>query len=364
MKQTSPWINKKQRYPTLRKDISCDVVIIGGGITGISCAFHLRKLGKKVALLEKDVLASGLGGNATGSLTPGWDMDFFDMIRIHGTKKTKQYLKLTRNGMKEIEQLIRKQNISCNFIKNGSLALASTKEELLTLYKDAKARRKLGAPFKIIRSQKLKNIIGTNAQAAIYDKHNATLIPSKLIVELAKKCSAQIYERTEVRNIQRDSRYIVTTPHAKIKARKVVIATQNSFYIKPKKRINIQRVPVIATNLLSKRQLNSIAWNTAHCLWSFGREYYLLRLTPDNRLMMTGSNENATAKQILNDLKKIFPQLTVRAEYYWDCQMPYTQDDQPIIACSNSLGYSFAYAGHGLIAGYVAGKKIARKFTS
>ena len=67
----SIWLDsiKKYNYPTLNNDCECDILIIGGGITGVSCAYHLKNCNKKVILVESNLIAHGTSGKTTGKLT-------------------------------------------------------------------------------------------------------------------------------------------------------------------------------------------------------------------------------------------------------------------------------------------------------
>ena len=71
--EKSLWIEsaKAKRYSRLEKEENADICIIGGGITGLTCAYYLSKAGKKVVLLEKNTIGSHASGNTTGKITSG-----------------------------------------------------------------------------------------------------------------------------------------------------------------------------------------------------------------------------------------------------------------------------------------------------
>lgn len=71
MENKSFWLNnfKTEKYESLKEDISTEVCVIGGGITGISTAYYLSKHGLEVTLLEKDFLASKTTGHTTGKVS-------------------------------------------------------------------------------------------------------------------------------------------------------------------------------------------------------------------------------------------------------------------------------------------------------
>src|SRR4051812_35905505 len=81
-KELSLWhaTDLKRRYPRLEKDMETDVVIVGGGISGLTLGYLLKKSGLKVIVLEKDLLASGSTGKTTGKVTSQHNL-IYDKLR-------------------------------------------------------------------------------------------------------------------------------------------------------------------------------------------------------------------------------------------------------------------------------------------
>mgnify|MGYP001576165951 CR=1 FL=1 len=77
----------KQRKP-LTKDIECNYLIVGGGITGVSLAYFLSKFGaKNIVLVERHAIASGATGKAAGTLVLKGELDISDIIELYGKEK-------------------------------------------------------------------------------------------------------------------------------------------------------------------------------------------------------------------------------------------------------------------------------------
>ena len=99
----SNYIDKN--FKKLDKDIECDVLVIGGGICGILCAYHLSESGKKVVLLEMDKIASKKSLKTTATITAIEDINYFDLINQFGEDKAKLYLEANLFALNEYKKL-------------------------------------------------------------------------------------------------------------------------------------------------------------------------------------------------------------------------------------------------------------------
>src|SRR5688572_6717032 len=87
----SYWIDsvKPLVYSPLREDIVSDVVVVGAGISGLSVAYQLSKLGKKVVVVEDGFIGSGETGRTSAHLTAAFDDRYYEVERIYGTEGAK-----------------------------------------------------------------------------------------------------------------------------------------------------------------------------------------------------------------------------------------------------------------------------------
>ncbi len=86
------WQNTElNSYDSLKEDISTDVLVIGGGICGILCAYRLSKQNLKVVLVEKGELACSRTNKTTAVITALQDLNYFDLIRKKGRKAATLY---------------------------------------------------------------------------------------------------------------------------------------------------------------------------------------------------------------------------------------------------------------------------------
>src|SRR5438105_15307605 len=86
----TPWDDAPfAKYPKLAKDMTFDVIVVGGGITGLTAAYLLKKAGKRVCLLERDRLAHGDTGCTTAHLTSVTDLRLAEMAKLFGKDTTR-----------------------------------------------------------------------------------------------------------------------------------------------------------------------------------------------------------------------------------------------------------------------------------
>src|SRR5688500_9649181 len=111
-------------YEPLKENLQADVVIVGGGLGGVSVAYCLAKAGKKVILVEDGLIGSGETGRTTAHLVSALDDRFYDLERIFGEEDTKLIAESHRMAIDFVEQTVQKENIDCGFERvNGFLFL-------------------------------------------------------------------------------------------------------------------------------------------------------------------------------------------------------------------------------------------------
>jgi gamma-glutamylputrescine oxidase len=107
--------------PPLKADIEADVLIIGGGMTGVSAAMEFIGKGLKVVLLEQNILGGSTTGRSAGFLTPDSELELAQLERRFGVEGAKEIWEVPCKGIESIIANIKDHNISCDLIKQDSL---------------------------------------------------------------------------------------------------------------------------------------------------------------------------------------------------------------------------------------------------
>ncbi|NKQ20214.1 FAD-dependent oxidoreductase [Brevibacillus laterosporus] len=137
-------------FQSLQEDLEVDIVIIGGGITGITTAYLLVKEGLKVALLEADTLLNGTTGHTTAKITAQHGLIYDELISHMGRTKARQYYEANSEALQFIKQTVEEHQINCDFSQQDAYIYATTKECVHKLEQEFTAYQQLHIPGELI----------------------------------------------------------------------------------------------------------------------------------------------------------------------------------------------------------------------
>src|ERR1043165_9142815 len=131
-------------YKPLQQNIETDVVIVGGGLAGLSVAYCIAKTGKKVVVLEDGLIGSGETGRTTAQLVTAFDDRYYEMERIFGEAKTKLIANSHKAAIDFVEQTVKDENIDCGFERVNGFLFLHPSDERDSLEKELLAAKKAG----------------------------------------------------------------------------------------------------------------------------------------------------------------------------------------------------------------------------
>ncbi len=199
-------------FKPLEGDIKTDVLIIGGGITGILCAYFLEQAGIDYVLVERDKICSGITQNTTAKITSQHGLIYDKMIRKSGIEKAKKYLEVNQLALEKYSQLC--SNIDCDFERKDAYVYSLSNEKKIR--KEVEAVNKLGFHADFINDISLP----FETKGAIKFSNQAQFNPLKFISGIAKDLN--IYENTFVGKSAENS---VITDRGKIEANNIIYTT-------------------------------------------------------------------------------------------------------------------------------------------
>ena len=204
------------RFDTLDQDLKTDVLIIGGGIAGLLCAYSLKQAGVDCVLVEAKQICSGITKNTTAKITLQHGLIYDKLIRTFGLTAAKLYLKANWSALELYAEL--SQTIDCDFQRRDSYVYSI--DDTRKLEKELTALDKIGygADF----SQQLP--LPFPVAGAVRIEHQAQFDPLKFLSAISKDLN--IYENSAVLELRPDG---AVTAHGVVSADKIIVATHFPF---------------------------------------------------------------------------------------------------------------------------------------
>ncbi len=227
---------KEKKLKVLEKDIETDVCIIGGGLSGISTAYYLKKADKdiKIVVLEKDNVCSHTSGHTTGKVTSQHGLFYNYLIQSQGEEYAKKYLEANEKAIDNIELNSKIENIDCDFKRESCFVFTRTETDIEKIQKEFQSVKKLGKEVNLKKEIKLPI---SDMKCAIEFKNQAKFHPIKYALGLCNsiiKEGGEIFENSKVIDIIKENNsYIVCTEKNKVKAKYVVMATRYPIKVFP-----------------------------------------------------------------------------------------------------------------------------------
>ncbi|MCD6065808.1 MAG: puuB 1 [Bacteroidetes bacterium] len=204
-------------------DMETDVVIVGGGLAGITIAYCLSRSGKKVIVVEDGFVGSGETGRTTAHLVTALDDRYYELERMFGEEKTRLIAESHKTAIDFIEDVVKSNHIRCHFERTDGYLFLHSSDDIESLDKEYVAAKTAGLDVEQLLSVPgIKNYNGPGLRFANQAKFHP-LRYLKALCELIQNNGGIIYTNTHAKNI--DHTGIVTDSGLKISAKHVVVAT-------------------------------------------------------------------------------------------------------------------------------------------
>lgn len=359
----------------LKGEVRADVAIIGCGYTGLSTALHCAEAGAKVVALEAVEVGFGGAGRNVGLVNAGMWLAPDDVATRLGPDYGARLLELLGDGPSEVEALVTKHGLACEFVRNGTLHCAIGQSGLAKIEERCAQWAARGAPVKLLGSEETARRIGVDVYAgSLLDLRAGTIQPlayARGLARAALAAGANVHTRSPVRSAEKAGKvWRLKTDGGSVSADWIVVATDAYAEGAPwpqGKREQI-RVPYFnfATRPLSTELRASIlpgregCWDTRMIMNSFRYDQAgRLLFGSIGALRLAGLEvHRAWAKRAL---KKTFPQIgEVEFEAQWYGMMGMTGNALPRFHRLAPNVVTFCgYNGRGIGTGTVFGRLLA-----
>lgn len=309
---------KIEKRRELTENLETEVVIIGGGMTGILTAYLLQNRGIPVIVLEKDRIAQKTTKNTTAKITSQHNIIYHELINKIGRKQAQQYAKANQMAIEQYADIIESNHISCDFTPEKAFVYSTQSDEKIR--KEVWAANQLGIPAFFTK----KTTLPFPVKGAVCFPEQASFHPLKFVDAISQNLT--IYENSAVIKVNKDN--ILTKQNKIISAKHIVIATHYPIIDIPGYyflRMYQQRSYVLA--LENAPLMNGMYIGEGTSGYSF-RNYqnYLLFGGQTHR---TGMQKNDEWMKLTQEAKRLFPKASVYAK--WAAQDCMTFDSIPYI---------------------------------
>lgn len=353
-------------FPALADHHRCDVVVVGGGITGALIADELAAHGHDVAVVEQRDIGWGSTAASTALLQYEIDTHMIDLAKQYGEADAVLAYKGCAEAIGMLADKAREVR-DVDFARNESLYYASRKRDVAALRDEFALRRQYGFDIDWLESGAIREQFGFDAPAALLSKLGARVDPYRfayrLLMRLEKR-GAAVFDRTTIEAIKATERGVTleTSKGLQLRAKHVVLAAgyANERWLKPRVARNRSSYAFI-TDPIAPEVLGGLADTL---VWESARPYLYMRSTGDGRLLIGGEDDNIDvparrdarvekkARTLMKQVHALWPDLDLTPAFSWGGTFAETADGLPFFGPHADAGprvqFAMAYGGNGI----------------
>ncbi len=378
LKQRSYWgdtvASPAVESPSLSSRV--EVIVIGGGITGLCAARALAKRGVDVAVLESQTIGWGASSRNGGMVLTGLKLGARTLLERFDRDLARRLFKASVDAVDVVEQLVAAENIDCRFTRCGHLSLASKAAHYSHFESAAPVlEREFAHTVRLVPRKELRDEIGSDIyHGGVVDPASAGINPAQYVAGLARAAhaaGAMLHEKTLVNAIAREgSHWRVVTTAGSVEANEVMVATSGyTGAATPALRRRIVPIGsyIIVTEPLSEALAQELS-PRGRMMYDSRHFLHYFRMTPDRRMLFGGrarfvpeteSTVRESAAVLRQGMLTVYPQLRgVEIEYAWGGTLDFAFDSLPHAGQLEGIHYALGYAGHGVALATYLGTRI------
>ena len=367
MRNVSVWIDDTpiRKFPKLQKNITADVLVVGAGITGITAAYLLKKAGSRVALVERERVASIDTGHTTAHLTYVTDVGLQQLVRSFSKDHAQAAWDAGASAIDEIERIVGEDAMECEFKRVPSYLHApvgvSSRKETASLKKEADLAAKLGFDATYLDSAPYFSL------PSVRFANQAKFHPRKYLRSLVAKIpgsGSHVYEKSAASEFDAKKRRVRVNRNW-ISFHRMVMATNNPLVgfasmmgaTLFQTKLSLYTSYALGARVARNKVPEALFWDTRepydYLRVDRHRDFdYVVFKGEDHK---TGQKRNTKRvhARLLARLKKVIPQAQV--DHRWSGQVICTPDGLPYIGENAERQFiATGYCGNGITFGTVA----------
>jgi glycine/D-amino acid oxidase-like deaminating enzyme len=386
LRQSPYWLDRVPRhrrpsFPRLRTSLQTRVVIVGGGLTGVACAWSLSAARIPVILLEKDHVGGAATAGPVGLVREDFDGLFTETVRQHGLRNARTLWQAMRRASLEFSAALRRLGARVELAPRPLLDIPPADRAAAALIRrDYDARRAAGldhrwlTPLNLRRETRVEGMGAIKTAASVLDPYRASLA----MLNAAVSKGADVYERSEVLRIRARSRSVeVTTAGGTVSAESVIVAEGGTIrdlrqlqrHLRPRHRYGVVTAPLPGP---VKRELGT----RSATLRLGGAHPKFVQWLSDDRALAAGADQDPVpartreqavtqrSGQLMYELSLLFPAISgTPAEWGWWVPFDDTVDGLPYIGTHRNFPrhlFALGLGRHGPAASWLAARILLR----
>jgi glycine/D-amino acid oxidase-like deaminating enzyme len=342
---------------------AADVVVVGGGYTGVTAARELARRGANVTLVEAETLGFGGSTRNGGIVHPGYKWGPRTLLKRYGDETGRDLFRDTLDAYALVKRLIADESIECEFRECGTLDLAYGASHIGDLIESGRTLVDFGVDAAFVPREQLREEIGSDAyHGGLAVAQGALLHPGKYFAGLAaaaERAGADLHEGVRAHGVRRqaDGRVVVETDRGAIHAKEVVVGTNgytDGFVPSLRRRIIPIGSYIIATEPLPEELARELS-PRGRAFFDTKNFLYYWHVSADRRMVFGGrasflpTSVDRTARILHKGMLEVHPQLAgYRVEYAWGGNVGFTFDRMPHVGRMDGVTYAMGCCGTGV----------------
>jgi len=372
--------------PPLAGDTTADVVILGGGYTGMWTAWFISQLdpAADVVLLEQDICGGGPSGRNGGFCNSFWS-GLTSLAREFGDRAALALCGAGEAGVREIGGWCADHGVDAWFRADGDLGVASSTAQIGEWADHVMTADRLGVgeAFEVLDRDEVRARVDSPVfHGGVYSRYGATVQPARLARGLRRvllERGVRIHEGTPVTRFGAGSPAVAETPGGTVRAAQAVVALNAwAAHWKRFRRSLTVRGSYIVLTAPAPERLEEIGWTDGMGLWDHRAALHYVRTTPDGRIAFgVGGMQPNLARRIdprfgydersiriaIDDLHRMFPSFReVPIDAAWGGPIDVHGSHHPSFgSVEANVHYGHGYTGNGVGPAYLGGKILAHR---
>ncbi|MDA4118986.1 MAG: FAD-binding oxidoreductase [Thaumarchaeota archaeon] len=351
--QANPLWPVEKRFPALQNDLRKEVLVVGGGMAGISSALRLKRAGFDVALIERDEVGGPATGASSGVLYYGSGTNLVPAYELFGEENTNNLWRETAGVIDEIVKTARDEEIDCGIRSCGSIMVAKNDNEVVEIEEESKALKKLGLPGRMLSAEdvsayfpltRFKGGLGYDAVGQVH--------PARFASGLARTEGLEIYEQTPLLDWKEGNGGVhVKTPSGLVRSSELVLATNTEPCFGMENHFELESSVILASE--PTRKVRDV-FPEEKIFWSMEEKYDLFYPRGDRLILELYALGEEKAK-----LAYYFPGVEFKTERQWGEAWSKPSDWIPIVGkVSEHVTAAIGMGDQGIIMSWLSGSKI------